>query len=646
MRTIRRVWLAAGIIALSTAGASAAEPMLRRVLLTTGGVGYFDYEAVPDAQGHVRLTVPLAQVDDLLKSLIVMGGDGRVRGVSLLGPTPLSDLFRDAPFGESDLVDLPSLLLRLRGAEVEITGPAMLQGRILAVAREDVIEDGRASVRHRLSLAGTDGIQSVILETVSGLSFTDPALREQVGLVLARLAENGAEQTRELDLALGSAATAPVTIGYLAETPLWKASWRLVVGESDGLLQGWAVLENASGQDWQDVAITLVGGSPTALRQSLFARQYVDRPGFPAEAPLLKAAGRSEALARIAPPAAPDMAMAGQAAPAALDTGSAQELTAQTLFPLPQPVTLAVGHTAMAPIVDRRLPIERVALYRTGEGGQHPNGAVRLRNETGASLPAGLATLYEAPPEGGLTFLGDAPLPQTAPGRTEMLPYGRDGAVEVNVRSDRHGRIDRATVVDGVLEVTKIEQQRFVYAVDLAPGAAARSFVLEEPSRPDWRVAEPADAVVEGDAVRITRALVPGTPVEIAVTLEQPQISRLALLDYEAEALRLEFAGVDLPPGLRDALARLQELSGRVVSLEHEIAAAEQRRGELAGDQDRLRENLGAVPEGSDLARRYLGGLATSEDQLAAVTAELERLRTDLDAARSARAEYVRTLRL
>jgi hypothetical protein len=641
MRTIRLVWLTAGVVALAAAQAWAAEPTLRRVLLSTGGVGYFGFEAVPDAEGHIRLTVPLAQVDDLLKSLTVMGGDGSVRGVSLLGPTPLSDLFRDAPFGEGDLVDLPSLLLRLRGAEVEVTGPATLRGRILAVAREDVIEDGRASVRHRLSLAGADGIQSVILETVSGLTFTDQALRGRLGLVLARLAENGAEQTRELDLALGSPSAAPVTIGYLAETPLWKASWRLVVGETDGLLQGWAILENAGGQDWRDVAVTLIGGAPRALRQSLFARQYVDRPEYSAEAPMAKGTAP-----RFAAAAAPDMAVAEQATPTALDTAPAQELTTQTLFPLPQPVTLAVGHTAMAPIVDRRLPIERVALYRTAEGGPHPSAAIRLRNETDVSLPAGLATLYETLPGGGLTFLGDAPLPQSAPGRAEMLAYGRDTAVQVDMRNEMRGRIDRTSVVDGVLEVIKIEQQRSVYAVDLAPGAARRSFVIEEPSRPDWRLAEPSDAVVEGGVVRITRPLAPGTPLEIAVTFEQPQTSRLALLDRDAEALRLEFAGLDLPPGLRDALARLQELSGRVVSIERQIEAAERRRDELARDQERLRDNLGAVPADSDLAHRYLAGLASSEDQLASVTAELERLRAGRAAARDARADYVRNLRL
>ena len=82
--------------------------------------------------------MPLRQVDDVLKSLTVLADGGTVRAVSLLGPTPLADLFRDVPFGEADLADLPRLLLSLRGAEVEVRGAATLRGRILTVAREEV----------------------------------------------------------------------------------------------------------------------------------------------------------------------------------------------------------------------------------------------------------------------------------------------------------------------------------------------------------------------------------------------------------------------------------------------------------------------------------------------------------------------------
>src|SRR4249919_290744 len=104
MRCTRRLtaalMLALAQLALAPRG-RAAEPVLERVLLSTGGVGYLGYRATVEADGRLRLTVPLRQVDDVLKSLTVLADGDTVRAVSLLGPTPLADLFRDVPFGEA-----------------------------------------------------------------------------------------------------------------------------------------------------------------------------------------------------------------------------------------------------------------------------------------------------------------------------------------------------------------------------------------------------------------------------------------------------------------------------------------------------------------------------------------------------------------
>ena len=207
MRSIRHLGLAAGLLLTVAATSSAAEPTLRRVLLSTGGVGYFGYDATPDAEGRLWLTVPLDQVDDILKSLTVLGADGAVRSVSLQGPTPLRDLFRDLPFGEGDLADLPGLLARLRGAEVQIVGRASLHGRILTVAREDVVEGETRSARHRLTLASPDGVRSVILETIDGLTFANAELQQEMDRVLALLAEGGSAQQRKLEIRLAGPST-------------------------------------------------------------------------------------------------------------------------------------------------------------------------------------------------------------------------------------------------------------------------------------------------------------------------------------------------------------------------------------------------------------------------------------------------------
>ena len=333
-------------------------------------------------------------------------------------------------------------------------------------------------------------------------------------------------------------------------------------------------------------------------------------------------------------------------APAPLAVGGSQELTAQTLFPLPQPVTLAAGHTVMAPIVDRTLPIERVARYRTAEGGLHPNAALRLRNSTGASLPAGLATLYEELPGGGLTFLGDAPLPQLAPDADQLLDYGLDGNIDVAVRSEAQNRIDRARIMDGVLELSRVEQQRFAYTVTSRFTGTPRQFVLELPRSDGWRVAEPADAVVEGDSLQITRALAPSAGLDLAVLLERPTLQHIELLDTDFQQLMLEFDGATPPPELRDALAQLQTLSGRVADLEREISQVSTRQSELASEQARLRENLAAVPPGSDLARRYLGRLGASEDELTELASRLSTLRADQERTAAERRAFIRSLKI
>ena len=172
------------------------------------------------------------------------------------------------------------------------TGQTTLRGRILTVAAEETLDGDRSTTTHRLSLMGADGVRSVVLETVDGITFSDPALERQVGLVLARLADGRSEQQRELEIALDVPSGGSVALGYLAEMPLWKVSYRLVARAGDGLLQGWAILENASGQDWHDVDVTLIAGSPHALRQALFQSYLVPRP----EVPVVQEASRERSV--------------------------------------------------------------------------------------------------------------------------------------------------------------------------------------------------------------------------------------------------------------------------------------------------------------------------------------------------------------
>jgi hypothetical protein len=61
-----------------------------------------------------------------------------------------------------------------------------------------------------------------------------------------------------------------LVIGYVAETPLWRPSYRLVVNEKGQAdLQAWGIVQNLSGEDWNDVELALVAGAPIAFESTL-----------------------------------------------------------------------------------------------------------------------------------------------------------------------------------------------------------------------------------------------------------------------------------------------------------------------------------------------------------------------------------------
>ncbi len=135
--------LAASTIALLTASTSlGADLVLKRVLLGTGGVGYFEYAADVDASdASLQLRARLDQVDDILRSLIVIDPAGAAT-VTLPGKAGASEAFASLPFAEADLASLPALMAALKGASVSVETPRKLAGSIVSASTETLKDKG------------------------------------------------------------------------------------------------------------------------------------------------------------------------------------------------------------------------------------------------------------------------------------------------------------------------------------------------------------------------------------------------------------------------------------------------------------------------------------------------------------------------
>ena len=171
-------------------------------------------------------------------------------------------------------------------------GPRPMTGRI--VHAERVAETLPAPAgqpqptvqRTRVTILGADGLRQFVLEEADSIQVTDPDLRARIGQALESLRREANQSLRHVTLHSTGDGHRTVRVGYVAAAPLWKASYRLVLPAKDGdpaRLQGWAVLENQSGANWDGIALTLQYGNPVTFRQAIYQSYYVQRPEVPVE---------------------------------------------------------------------------------------------------------------------------------------------------------------------------------------------------------------------------------------------------------------------------------------------------------------------------------------------------------------------------
>lgn len=642
-------WIVAAILSLAPAAAIAqgAEPVLKRVMLSSGGVGYVEYAARVTGEGLLRLPVPLDQVDDVLKSLVVFDSRGGVGGATLPGRDGAQAAFGDVPFGPDALADPLAFLNALRGVELEVRGARPMSGRLLRAERvpELPTRDG-AVERTRVTLLTPEGLRQFVLEEAESVQVADPALRARIGRALEALRSDAGQSARVLSLRAPGQGEREIRVGYVVGAPLWKISYRLVLPAKDGdkaRLQGWAVLENATGADWSSVDVALQYGNPVTFRQALYRTYFVSRPEVPVEVlgRILPGVDTRAVVAMAAPappppPSAPApagalMRSAAEArAPAPVMAAPSQAAAAsegeqETVFTLPAPVTLAAGHTATLPILDREATARRIGLVQPGR--PHPLAAVRLLNDTPTTLPAGVLTLYD--PTSPAMFAGDARLGGLPAGETRLLSFAEDLRTEVRWQQDDTSTLSAVGASQGVLRID--ERLRTTTQVTLvAPAQEDRALLVEIQKRPQATlVPDPALPPTEETAAawRFELSLKAGERRTLSVRQDRIVRQSVALLEGEQAIARvLGLQGLD--PAARTALQRLVDLRAARAARDAEVEKLEAQTAEIETDQERVRRNLAAVPATDALHGRLLRQLEALETRMQALRRSQEQART------------------
>lgn len=680
---MRRMTVAAAVLVAACGGAmhdsriprtAPDELRVTRAVLYQNGIGYFERRGT--IRGD-RLTIRIRpdQIADFLKSLTVvdMSRDGRAVAVSLPVEKSQSRQLADLPPQVREQGGILAIAAAFRGARATVKGKeGSATGRIVGVERIEVpskSDAGGPAHEWRLTLLENGGeLRTFAVAGITSLKILDKTLTVGLEKALDVTLNEGTWKPIELTVQLAGDGPHEIVVSYVVEMPTWKPAYRVVVEDGgQALLQGWAVVDNVSGEDWYDVKLSLTAGTPLAFAYDLYTPHYVRRPdlsppdeqlgymppmpatsqpapaydeeygGWDApeaeEAPA--PAKRSAAAKPKAPPPPPkpvstdDLERNYRSLVAGAGVGSLFRYDLET------PISVKDRESALVSVVSKKVPGEDVLVFRAGIDAQNPYRSVRLKNETGFVLERGPVAIYR---DG--TFLGEALTARMEKGSTTFVPYALDSRVDVFLEEEqREEGMKLVTIVNGRLVAESKRVTKYVYEVDNRSGEGATLYV-QRARRSGWTItkvgldgdssgppqAGKAGVIEEEWQYYVPIALPASGKVRVAVEEETPAKRNVEMLSAEGrDLIRAYVSSPDADKKVAEALAQAVEISDKLASIDRRIQELEQQRHLHTERENQIRDNLNLLRKSKtndDLRKQLETRLGEIEKTLDAITRE------------------------
>jgi hypothetical protein len=672
---------------------------VRKVVLYKNGVGYFEHAGSVTGNQRVAIDFTSSQLNDVLQSLTVLDeGGGRIAGVNYNSTTPLAEQLKTLSLGMTDDPTSSQLFQALRGQRVEVTGASaaagsggVITGRLMSIesrTEKKGRDDSTTIDKFYLTVVAASGAVRVIeLTPTLSVRPLDANLQGQLDRYLELLSSARSTGLRHLTLNALGQGQRQLRVSYISEVPVWKATYRIVFPRgsngsdaADAIVQGWAVVDNTVGADWDNVQLSLVAGAPQSFIQPLSQPLYTRRPEIAIatgvettpqthEAAEEKQFDRIELGAKLfAPPpaAVPQRAIGGpvhgtippasesvavnsgplsgglgSGAGNGIGTGvyrpsdaiSAGDISTNAFddffeYSLTQPVTVHKNESAMVPILQQNLPAEHVTLWNASQ--RSPLRAVWLENKSRLTLDSGSFSIFESG-----EFAGEGLLDPIHPGERRLLSYAIDQAVKVNVADrDNRRRIHHLSMQKGSIVETFMQVQGATYSANNT-GDEDRTVLIEHP-----RHTGASGWTLEGDLkaaestpnlYRLKLQVSAHSTAKLEVREHGPEH---IIVDLRQQPQQREFLLelVRQVPNARQQIQPVVDAQDAVAAIDEEIAESKQAEETAAADEARDRENVTAL-KGSDGARRFVDELNRAEDQLQAARKQTAHLQVQRVAA-------------
>lgn len=650
----------------ASTGATTAQTELpvSRVVMYQSGIGYVERTAVVE-DDELVLRIRPDQINDILKSLTVIDrGNGRPISISLPVDQATLDKLAEIPEQVRD-GGIRSLLTAFRGAHVKVkTRGGSHEGRVVGldeVKSPDLsinIDSEQVSREYVTLFTDSDRLDVIPLDEIKSVDLYDTSLAQGLNKSLNISLNEGDWKQIELRIKMDSAKKRELAMSYLVAMPTWKPAYRLIIEDNkSGTLQGWAIISNVTGSDWNNISFSLVSGQPMSFTYDLYKPQFLTRPDLSglavskASAPKITNSGygnaKKESGGAMPVPMVAERALADSARPnykyqmaaemaadedaeMAYDVyeDSAPEISSTEMiagfselaskaqigsfdeYKLASRLSVPDGNTALVNLIQHKLVARDTRLfdkpslygfdnYYRGWRQTKSYQTIELKNEAGVALDAGPITIYR-----DQAVIGEGYLSRTEKDATAYITFANEGRISVAVTdiSEKNDYL-LESFRNGLCSTEEVIQKTVNFAFD-SKIPNETTALLQIPNFETWEAVDFPENVVKSEEAYVVSVNVPGNSTQSLPLTMRNKIKRVSPLNNGSlypldcrSAVKNALKAGDIKGEQRDKFQKYVDDSGARGTIQDKIRELKSRSSEIEKDQKTLTETISGLKD-------------------------------------------------
>ena len=601
-------------------------PKLTNVVLYKNGLGYFQMSGQVENNGSFQIPVKDTQINDILSSLYALDlNGGKITTVNYeINKSQNNDILIKLP----QTGGLKNFLKEIKGAEIEIISSQVdkISGKLIGIEPiEEVVNNSIVNKDYQISLLGDDNcIHPILLSTVSSYKILNKSLQNDLNKLLDLALSSKYQHRKIITVNTEGKGIRNVVLGYLLNTPVWKTTYRIIFSskyDTEPLILGYALAENVTENDWNNVKITFVAGAPLSFIMNLSEPFYVSRPNVPIPgldflnvnwnkltgSDLIKKESinsRSyQSKAMAAPVPSMELAYSDSAMiPEELEAGGNYALIAAQsnqssaigekigetfTYNVNNKISVLTGQAAMIPIISEKIKGDRIYYFNKLFSDKAAN-AFAFKNETNITFDSGPVTFFQ-----NANNLGEGIIKETLVNDSLIvIPYSIANSVilSTEIQSSKSDYI-KGSIVNGFLRLSYTQAINTKWNIQ-NKNKKTVALWIDQPINSGYNLELPKSDSIVSNCYRFKVDLKPQETTEFKVKEIRSTFDTISLINANESTILLYAGKSYIDTKDREILRKISILAAERAKLQNTVSDMNKQIKFLSEEQIRLRQNV------------------------------------------------------